>query len=69
MRGRQSLPTPACGKQAPLILIIFIGILAFMGCIGMFLWNVVENERTKLVWLAGAALSLAGGIIGFLLTR
>ncbi|MHB0914880.1 MAG: hypothetical protein ACYC5A_08045 [Thermoleophilia bacterium] len=52
-----------------MILIIFIGILAFMGCIGMFLWNVVENERTKLVWLAGAALSLAGGIIGFLLTR
>jgi len=50
------------------MIMIFVGILAFLFFIGLFLWSVLE-ENAKLRWLIFAALSLAGGIVGFLLKR
>lgn len=43
--------------------------MVFMYCIGMFLWNIIDSEKTKPIWLAAAVMSLAAGVIGFLLTR
>lgn len=50
------------------LILILVGILAFMLFLGLFLWSVLE-EKARPLWLVGAAVSLAGGIAGFLLTR